>query len=445
MSVSILDFGGDPSGAVDNSSALLAAIAAVSANPTLYNEGGPTIYFPPGLYYFGAAIELKKTVALVGESMGQSGGYATKFVFPADCHGIIVHRYNTIGGSVESPATRGGDASLIRGIELRGSLSGTTGHGIWLRGRAKIENVRISHFKENGVNIVASAGVGGSGEGNANCWRADTVCVTNCGGHGFFADGADANAGTAVSLDCRANGGWAIYDSSFLGNTYIGCHASSNGLGPYKSDNANARNVFLGCYSEGGQPASDVMAPAVVVGGLHGAGFTEGSTAFRIFASTAYGRLSPFEVEAVPGSGNAFMASFCRAINEAVSLEAVGDGPGGFSPLTWDAGSGCWVTRHRRAGARTPAHYTTDLNTLTGGRSAPLGGGKVMFTQGVWVGSSAGAARFIGSGTAAPTAGEWAKGDRINNTNPSPGSYAGWICTTAGTPGTWKGFGAIEP
>jgi hypothetical protein len=48
-------------------------------------------------------------------------------------------------------------------------------------------------------------------------------------------------------------------------------------------------------------------------------------------------------------------------------------------------------------------------------------------------------------GTAAPTAGTWAVGDITWNTAPAAGGYSGWICVTAGTPGTWKGFGSIAP
>ncbi|WP_321423214.1 hypothetical protein [uncultured Methanobacterium sp.] len=46
--------------------------------------------------------------------------------------------------------------------------------------------------------------------------------------------------------------------------------------------------------------------------------------------------------------------------------------------------------------------------------------------------------------TTPPTLGTWNKGDICYNNNPSPGSYVGWICVTAGSPGTWKGFGIIE-
>lgn len=40
-------------------------------------------------------------------------------------------------------------------------------------------------------------------------------------------------------------------------------------------------------------------------------------------------------------------------------------------------------------------------------------------------------------GTAAPASGTYALGDRLWNKSPSPGGTLCWVCTTAGTPGTW--------
>ncbi|MFC5550717.1 right-handed parallel beta-helix repeat-containing protein [Massilia aerilata] len=42
------------------------------------------------------------------------------------------------------------------------------------------------------------------------------------------------------------------------------------------------------------------------------------------------------------------------------------------------------------------------------------------------------------SGTAAPTAGTWSKGDVVWNTSPNSYGVAGWLCMTTGTPGTWR-------
>lgn len=45
---------------------------------------------------------------------------------------------------------------------------------------------------------------------------------------------------------------------------------------------------------------------------------------------------------------------------------------------------------------------------------------------------------------AAPTTGTWAKGDLAFNNLPAAGGFIGWVCTTAGSPGTWKTWGAIS-
>ena len=48
------------------------------------------------------------------------------------------------------------------------------------------------------------------------------------------------------------------------------------------------------------------------------------------------------------------------------------------------------------------------------------------------------------TGTAAPTTGTWPRGWIRWNTAPVAGGNAFWICTVAGTPGTWKEGGLIN-
>jgi parallel beta-helix repeat protein len=45
--------------------------------------------------------------------------------------------------------------------------------------------------------------------------------------------------------------------------------------------------------------------------------------------------------------------------------------------------------------------------------------------------------------TAAPTVGTWAVGDEIRNSAPAVASPKGWLCTVAGTPGTWVSTGNL--
>jgi hypothetical protein len=51
---------------------------------------------------------------------------------------------------------------------------------------------------------------------------------------------------------------------------------------------------------------------------------------------------------------------------------------------------------------------------------------------------------IIGYGTAAPTTGGFKQGDIVLNTSAAASGFVGWVCVTAGTPGTWKTFGAIS-
>lgn len=47
--------------------------------------------------------------------------------------------------------------------------------------------------------------------------------------------------------------------------------------------------------------------------------------------------------------------------------------------------------------------------------------------------------------TSAPTTGTWARGSIVYNSTPSAGGTPGWVCTTAGTPGTWKAMANLAP
>ena len=46
--------------------------------------------------------------------------------------------------------------------------------------------------------------------------------------------------------------------------------------------------------------------------------------------------------------------------------------------------------------------------------------------------------------SAIPTYGTYEVGDIAYNPTPTAGGYLGWVCVTAGTPGTWRGFGLIQ-
>lgn len=47
-------------------------------------------------------------------------------------------------------------------------------------------------------------------------------------------------------------------------------------------------------------------------------------------------------------------------------------------------------------------------------------------------------------GTSAPGAGTWSKGDQCINSDPDPGEYSGWLCTSGSPSTVWKGYGLIQ-
>jgi hypothetical protein len=131
---------------------------------------------------------------------------------------------------------------------------------------------------------------------NDDHWEIYSLRSRNNGRHGFHTRGPRSNAGTGVNIDCESNfSGVGIMEESFLGNSYLGCHASGN-LQDYLKPVASGsnRSVFLGCYSEGsgitGTVNPNVSYPAWRFGG---GGAWEGTGLAGSF-DTSFGRPSAF-------------------------------------------------------------------------------------------------------------------------------------------------------
>ena len=134
-----------------------------------------------------------------------------------------------------------------------------------------------------------------------------------------------------------------------------------------------------------------------------------------------------------------------------------------------NGGSGCLISITGLSGARGNAMLRVYRGTVAGSYSSyvdiPLLAAKDFYDDGSvcngypWLSRAAGPRDTLnlgvssmeildsGSlkirGTAAPTTGAWLQGDSVIFTNPVAGGFIGAVCTTAGSPGTWKTFGAI--
>lgn len=394
-----------------------------------YAYGG-RIVFGPRTYRFQKTIHLDRQVIIDGE--GGSGWFgATQLHFDAGLNGIIVHHLNTWP---DSPGLNSrGSWSVIRNVVIRAiGKDDEPTNGITLLDRATIENVWVSSF--SGVGILIEADVNQDPPTNANNWRINDVRIDNCDSHGLFVNGGDANGGVAIALDSSSNGGWGIFDSSFLGNTYIGAHTATN-LGSYKSDNRNARNLFLNCYAELDQQPAEIEPPSMVLGG--------------------HLTLSP-DFNGIFMTGEGFQATFpnaARSVNRKGTVETIGrigspdvgnvayelvqnNEPGWPWRMTFDDNDNWW--KMMWAGLNEIA-YAMSVNATQEGR------GQFWMPNGFWFGKpdnkgkqqSAlrgqtigieytidGKIRFIGWADSEPLTGDFHIGDIIWNSSSS--EVTGW-------------------
>lgn len=398
---------------------------------------GGTIQFGPRTYTFSETIELDRTVILQGQGAAGSDG-ATILLFDPDTTGILVHYAMT-----SSDPVRRGDRSLIKNLTVR-SLGGNSGHGIELLARANLEYVSIENFPENGIHI--SADVNRTPPTNANTWRMYSVLTTENGGHGLYVDGGDTNTGVAVGLSASSNGGWGIYDSSFLGNTYLGAHTATNTLGSYKSDDRNARNLFLNPYAEGDQPPAQIIAPSIVLGGLLELADTcttdTGTMSCNYAGINASGFITTFPngARAVNNAGSSQVTTLLGSLGvPGVAYELIQNGePNWPWRMTFDDTDQWW--KMKWANLNSAVAYALSVDATT-----PEGRGQIWMPNGLHFGAtnakvklnaasdggvrgihytSSGISNFMGWSTVMPGIGNFRSGDIVwNNGN---NSNIGW-------------------
>lgn len=405
---------------------------------------GPSIAFAPGRYAFSNTINLKCICRLFGHHEGITNAQFTQFIFPASTAGIIVNRTNTLGDQTVA-AGGGADGSEICGLNLigaRGSAFDATKSGIWLRARAKVQKCAIISFAGHG--IWAAAGSDGVPYiGDCNGFKVNQFYIQFCRGSGFHAQGNAANGGTCTHVDAKNNDGWCIGEFSSKGNFHYGHHSESNLAGSYGSTNESA---LIGCYAEDG------------VGGTANWGGIAHSNSISIFDFTtdiggSSGKSPVILIDYANGprsfvnANGGFKATFtnttaslCTKADEIVSSTHPSN-PTPFAAGVW-INSGQDVVYRWGTSSTHLLHFGSSLTTRTYGRSAAVG--EHLNIPGMFLGLN-NSGRYITYGSAAPTTGTWARGDVVYNNAPTAGGKVAWVCTTAGTPGTWKAWGTIDP
>lgn len=329
--------------------------------------------------------------------------------------------------------------------------------GILMMSRAAVKDCYIYNTTNAGVYIRGNSA--GYPLTNANGWYLERVRVQQCG-IGIMCSGGDSNVGTAISCDVESagygfsdNGGVGIYDASFLGCTWIGCQVANasdyGGSNSIKGGSGASYSVFNGCYTEnyGISPTtiqSDIRYPAIVIGGDHGAGFTTGSNALRLFAHDSRNFL--FKT-LVSGSnyiwtylGSNDGQSVLRYAYESdigyMSLGHLPSATGGFG------GGGQWWGFNQGASA-----LSGKVALVFAGENAQFPSGQTVgsydvawFPKGrIHLGPKTSDPPSIGLSDSAPASGYYVKGSITINNNPTNANdVIGWRCTTTGSPGTWE-------
>jgi len=238
---------------------------------------------------------------------------------------------------------------------------------------------------------------------------------------------------------------------SIIGNIFQDCNiqgTNANGscIGTYAVNTFITNNTFVDSQT-GGTLASSAGAPTYSVDGVNvltlyesavavdtidttGLSWTEIKTAVELNAGwtlTLFADCGDYVPFALRRSGIRYDAS----INQwsLPSVITTPEASGYIYTHSLSAGSVLQGNRHKTNTMELPNHHNNNvLYTVVSGVISDS--------------SFTGAREFYGS--AAPTSGYYVRGDKVYDDTPSASGTMGWVCVTAGSPGTWKTFGAIS-
>jgi hypothetical protein len=251
-------------------------------------NGGPRLYVPAGAYRIGD-VRIDKQVHLFGAGAAAFGG-STRLMVPAGVNGFIVDDYITCRAMTSGGTLTSGRYSIIENLAIvgaSGSLDGALvyAHGVVLR------DLWITSMGRNGISIrsdVKNPDPDTFPNVNANAWRVEGCRIDLSGnsptppatpadgGNGLYTESGDANAGTCATTDFTQNYWYGVFESSMLGNTYLGASFSTNGHpagaptagGSILVDHGTNTSVFVGCYAEDDNRADIVNGNVTVMGGV---------------------------------------------------------------------------------------------------------------------------------------------------------------------------------
>lgn len=481
--INVADFGATGDGVTDDTVAVQAAFDAVSAT-------GGTVVFEPGKTYMinGLYQPIQSIFGGVRPKSGTviQGNSATLRVIPNSSIGYCILNIDRVSNIVVN------DLNIIGDVGSHGGSTGEFGHGIILAGTSNIvlNNLFVTLCWGDGLLVVDFVGLVGNTDVDINncefvdCRRqgVSILNMTNATFTGctFRNIGGTAATSPASGVDIEPDyAGAAVSNVAFIGCTFknntnghgllvgsigsanlveniklIGCNFSGNGASAITADSVGStprvNNGFelIGCDITG----QVVVENCKIIGG-------------QIILTEAYTN-SPFAVASVDNipfqmigtsvfvTGTRKAASIGGATNEnnrKLIQNCKFNQDNNLLPnLDPWIGMGDYITVENCQMTRTGTPPATAY-TFTGASSFDGFTGKLIncyldpfLANGFAQDRLMNRAALRGWASAAPTTGAHYVGEIVLNSAPASAGYIGWVCTVAGTPGTWRTFGLIS-
>ena len=473
--LNILDYGAVGDGSTDNTTAIANAITALASN------GGGTLYFPAGTYKYTTFIVNTSNVRILGAGVGitifQPNGwndgirFAVGYPSPTQTINNVGIEYVTVDGTnqtVINPSTGLVDDTYGNGINFNNSdktyarfnqLINVKGQNIVTTYFADLGSAQIatsSFFTDNTINMASSLEIGIGIEGNLHNAIVSRNIITNVkntsgsGAIGIYI--ASLNTGSGYTS------GDIIVSNNHISGTYNSTYTTTQTVGVSIQD--LDKNIIIS------DNRIDGLYSGIVGGTLLGV-LTNNYVIANNEISNYYSLGIAVETANIASnsiiSGNNLLSAdmissgaafsiYASASTHIVGNRIIANG----SPNIYIYGPNCVVNGNYVSNSTTYSLVCTSTTntTIIGNQfdKAPqftVGSdtsyGNFGYTGITWTQGYIGTSQSIANPNtnSAPISGTWAVGDKAWNTAPAASGYIGWVCVTAGTPGTWKQFGVI--
>ena len=469
QTISVMDFGAVGDGVADDTTAIAAAHAT-----------GHPVFYPYGTYkHVGYFPECEG--GIIGEGWSTNTGAKKSTIVFYDC--------TDVGKGAITPKTSAPRSQFFRieNIELVASswdaTTGCLGYGVDIGAPVRMNTVLVQGFKKSNIFVHHVWPVGGSFVSGPYESVFTNVLSTSSGQHGYLV-GNGGNVLTFINCEGKYNGAPSFGVNPSVAGNYDGFFADQtadgNDITAYTPENISVIGGDCSYNSRYGWNFGVIANSATVSPGYAEFNLVKearcGNTIFCLITFNAlYDNVLGFLNEQTYTPyfyTNAYFIGGKQVhpanVHSFIENPAARDENGGTiqnAPVR-----AIYLSRNNAAtlltqiaANTTPDGTAVDLDTET---VSTLGGND---TYAVGIGSGARHlkiqdnfirlpdlwyqavstgwnANYIqrSMGSAAPVAGTYKVGDIVYNTAPSAGGYIGWVCVTAGTPGTWKTFGAIS-